>query len=516
MFALLVLASLVLTRVPLAAKYLSIDNVNLALALDKFDPSIHQPQPPGYPFFVLSARAVNLVFHDAEKTFLFASVLVSALCLGVTYFLGRRLFNEWTGKAAVLLLLVNPVFWHTGLDGPLRPNLGLFSLLTAYCAWRSWNGERNFVGWGALALGIGSGFRPDLLAYLGPLWLVSAWAGKHPANVIVRGGIVLSSCVVLWIVSIVYAVGGIGPTIELLRQYSVEQSQGDSVVLGASLRGWLRQVSRLVLWNGLAVIGWVWAKPFYLFAKDRVPLFGRETVFLLVWLVPGWIVQALVHVAAPGHTMFSIPALCIAGAYVLTKGLERWRAAEPALSLAMATNILLFMNVLPLPAAGSTGGLYDAAAVRTFETSLEGIRWIDDIHGTSINEIRDLISTSKGNVVLLAQDVQLQEWFLNWRIARFYFPDLDIRVLADQKKPLEVHRARGSDFKLAGSGDLVEIPVPQQSRILWLAGPDTPLRKAIDATPAIQTRTRVLYADLTAGAKPFQVNGFLITPTDAP
>jgi hypothetical protein len=516
MFALLVLATLVLTRVPLAAKYLSIDNVNLALALDNFDPSIHQPQPPGYPFFVLFSRAVNLLFHDAERTFLVVSVLVSALCLAGTYFLGRRIFDEWTGKAAVLLLLVNPVFWHTGLDGPLRPNLGLFSLLTAYCAWRSWNGERDFVVLGALALGIGSGFRPDLLAYLLPLWLVSAWVGKHPASTIVRSGIVLSSCVVLWVASIVYVVGGVGPTMELLGQYSVDQSQGDSVVLGASLRNWLRQVNRLVLWNGLAVIGWIWAKPLYLFAKNRLPLFGKESVFLLVWVVPGWIVQALIHIAAPGHTMFSIPALCIGGAYVLHKGLERWKAADAGLSIAMAANILLFMNVLPLPAAGSTGGLYDAAAVGTFETSLEGIRWIDGIHGASINEVRDLIASANGPVVLLAQDVQLREWFLNWRIARFYFPDLDIRVMADQKKPLEVHRVSGSEFKIASTGELVSIPIQPQSRILWLAGPDTPLRKAIDSTPAIQARTRVLYTDLAPGAQLFQVNGFVITPTTTP
>src|SRR5262245_30911756 len=125
MFWFLVLALLLVTRLPAAAQYLSIDNVNLAFALDNFDPRIHQPQPPGYPFFVLFARIINFFFHDVEKTFLAVSLLVSALCLPVLYALGKRMFDPWVGKAAVLLLLLNPVFWHSGLDGPLRPNLAL-------------------------------------------------------------------------------------------------------------------------------------------------------------------------------------------------------------------------------------------------------------------------------------------------------------------------------------------------------------------------------------------------------
>src|SRR3954463_12709023 len=41
------------TRIPAMSQYLSIDNANLAFSLDKFDPRPHQPQPPGYPLFVV-------------------------------------------------------------------------------------------------------------------------------------------------------------------------------------------------------------------------------------------------------------------------------------------------------------------------------------------------------------------------------------------------------------------------------------------------------------------------------
>src|ERR1041385_2367287 len=123
MLGILLFALLLLTRLPAMADYFSIDNVNLAFALEKFDPRIHQPQPPGYPFFVLFARIVNVLFRDAERTFAVIAILVSGLCLPAAYLLGQKMFSRWAGAAAVLLLLVNPVFWHSSLDGPLRPHL---------------------------------------------------------------------------------------------------------------------------------------------------------------------------------------------------------------------------------------------------------------------------------------------------------------------------------------------------------------------------------------------------------
>src|SRR5262245_48224756 len=186
-FWIVVFALLLLTRIPVMASYLSIDNVNLAFSLENFDPRIHQPQPPGYPFFVLTGRVLNVIFRDAERTFAAIAIIVSGLCLPIAFILGRRMFSQWAGLAAVFLLLVNPVFWHTSLDGPLRPHLALFSLLTAYCCWRCWNGEKQFAVWSAVALGVGSGFRPDLVAFLFPLWVISAWTGTRSWRAVVQG-----------------------------------------------------------------------------------------------------------------------------------------------------------------------------------------------------------------------------------------------------------------------------------------------------------------------------------------
>src|ERR1700676_3711092 len=92
-FWIVVVALLLLTRIPAMASYLSIDNVNLAFALEKFDPRIHQPQPPGYPFFVFFARILNTVFKDAERTFIVISLLVGVASLYAAFALGTRMFS---------------------------------------------------------------------------------------------------------------------------------------------------------------------------------------------------------------------------------------------------------------------------------------------------------------------------------------------------------------------------------------------------------------------------------------
>src|SRR2546430_10227561 len=112
-FAIPILALLLLTRIPAMASHFTIDNVNLAFSLEKFDPRIHQPQPPGYPFFVFFGRIVNVIFRDAERTFAAISILVSALCLPLIFVLTKKMFSRWAAVAAVFLLLVHSLLWHS-------------------------------------------------------------------------------------------------------------------------------------------------------------------------------------------------------------------------------------------------------------------------------------------------------------------------------------------------------------------------------------------------------------------
>src|SRR5262249_38786634 len=151
-----------------------------------------------------------------------------------------------------------------------------------YCCWRCWNGEKKFALWGAVVLGIGSGFRPDLIAFLFPMWLMSSWVGTKSWRTVLSGCALLSAIALVWTFAVVIAMRGaslkedLQVFTKLMLDYAVDQSKPESVVFGSSVLAWLRQINRLVIWNGLAIVTWIFSVPFYLWRRDRVPLASAQ------------------------------------------------------------------------------------------------------------------------------------------------------------------------------------------------------------------------------------------------
>jgi hypothetical protein len=489
-----------------------VDNVNLAFSLEKFDPRVHQPQPPGYPLFVLFARIVNLLFNDATRTFHVLSILACALTLPLVFDLGTRLFGAPVGGTAVLLLIVNPALWYGSLDSPLRPYLALFSILVAYCSWRCWNGEKSYGMWGALALGVGSGFRPDLGLYLFPVWFVAYWMGTRSAKAVLKGIGVLAGVVLAWLGGMAYMVGGFGELYELNRDYAVLQSSQLTQIIG----GWSRQLSRLIVWNGTAVVGCLWAIPGFLRSPERVKLQSARAVFLMIWLFPGLIFQAWVHVADPGHTLFSIPALCIASAYVIVIGARRVpQLREAMVGAALALNVLLFLGLFSLPAGGEPAGgwrsLRDAFLFRTFETSLGQLRFMDNTARTTLKELREFIPADH-RAAIVSSDMQTVNWFMNWRIARYYLGS-DIWVMNELESPTSVTRVHRDQTLEKMTGDPVRISVPRGGRVLWLIEADGPFHRELKKVQgALQGGTHLWYTDIASDAQPFRVMNVEFVP----
>jgi len=515
-FWIVVFALLLLTRIPAMAAYLSIDNVNLAFSLEKFDPRIHQPQPPGYPFFVLFGRIVNVVFRDAGRTFAAISIMVSGLSLAAAFVLGKKMFSRWAGVAAAFLLLVNPVFWHSSLDGPLRPHLALFSLLTAYCCWRCWNGEKRFAIWGAATLGAGSGFRPDLLAFLFPLWLLSSWVGTKSWRAVLQAFAVLAGIVLVWMGALVIAMGGPQTFLKIMLNYAVDQSRPESVVFGSSTFAWLRQLNRLIIWNGLAVITWIWALPFYFRHRDRLTLGGAQAVFFFIWLVPGLIVQALVHVGAPGHTLFSVAALCVLGGYILSFVQGR----DLVLAAALVVNVMLFLGYFALPVgrgneslSRGNPSLKNAMLYGTYESSIGMVRDLDAITRITLNEIAEFTPKDRPTIII-STNSYVDQFFMNWRIGRYYLPNRDFWILYNDTKKKRAERIRRSALLELRETEPVRVPIFQEGRVLWLIEPGSAIQKQLAAaTQSLKGGKYVFYSDITKDSPAFKVDEFEIVPS---
>lgn len=242
----------------------------------------------------------------------------------------------------------------------------------------------------------------------------------------------------------------------------------------------MRQVNRLFIWNGIALLGGVWVLPWFLRSRERLGLRSPQAAFVAVWLLPGLTLQAFTHVAASGHTLFSTPALCIVTAYILWIGVKELahsnslltQARETALYGAVIFNLLLFLNAFPAPTAPSTGPLtrvWNAVAYGAFETSLDSLRWFDYNTRQSLKDIETFTPRNPNEpAILVSSDVHARTWFMNWRIARYYLPNRDIWVIADQKQPPVAQLIRRDKVIETRTGMPVKIPIPCKGRILWL------------------------------------------------
>src|SRR5690348_6908328 len=115
LFSALLIVFIIVTRWPLAPRYLYyFDSANFALSLDKFDPAIHQPQPPGYALFVGLIRLIHFWVERPEQVLLIAGILAACAATLLIRFFAADMFGRNAGILAAALLASSPVFWFAG------------------------------------------------------------------------------------------------------------------------------------------------------------------------------------------------------------------------------------------------------------------------------------------------------------------------------------------------------------------------------------------------------------------
>jgi hypothetical protein len=227
------------------------------------------------------------------------------------------------------------------------------------------------------------------------------------------------------------------------------------------------------------------------------------------------VVQALVHVAAPGHTLHSVVALCVLGGYMLSLVPAR----DFMLAAALVLNVMLFLDFFPLPlnVGNETSGrqnpsLKNAMLFRTFESSIGMVRNLDDITGTTLTEIAQF--TPKGRpTIIITTDSYHDRFFMNWRIGRYYLRDQDIWVLFDGAQKKRADRIRREATLEKRENLPLRVPIFQEGRILWIIEPDSAIHKQLAATQNLSGGRYVFYSEITKNSPPFKVDDFEIVPS---
>jgi uncharacterized membrane protein len=150
------------------------DSYSFALALEHFDLTLQQPQPPGFPVYVFLGRLFQSLTGEARTALTLLSALSGVALILLVYALGRALYARQPGAAvaATWLVALAPMGWLTA-EKALSDTPGL--ALTVLAVWLLWRGqeESRSLLLGGLVTGLALGLRPQnalpillLLVYL--------------------------------------------------------------------------------------------------------------------------------------------------------------------------------------------------------------------------------------------------------------------------------------------------------------------------------------------------------------
>lgn len=208
-----------------------IDSVNFARALDNFDPSLHQPHPPGYPVYVAVARVVYSLIPDPPKALGLLSALSQALLLLPLFALFTRLGSTPHRAAlASLLLFACPVLWFNGAR-PMSDSLGLlFVVSTQALLLRALDAGAR-LSLASLLAGLSLGVRLQTGLLTLPLWLWVVFkrrGGAAPFLAFATGAFA-------WALPMVVATGGPGEYARAFAEIMGDAARSEPVIVGLTL-----------------------------------------------------------------------------------------------------------------------------------------------------------------------------------------------------------------------------------------------------------------------------------------
>jgi 4-amino-4-deoxy-L-arabinose transferase-like glycosyltransferase len=342
-----------ITRLPFATTNLyAPDSVLYARGMERFDPLDHRPQPPGYLWYILLLRAIDLATNDPNRAMVIVSALAGAATVALVYLLAARLYDERTARVSALFVLTAVTFWAYG--GVAYPYT-LLAALTTLCALLFWRAldpaaSRQMRGLPVLlasaAWGIAIGFRADLAIFLAPLWVFAATRTTKVAAG--ASAAMVAALVGVWVFASAAADGGLTRFLEAVRIQSQFVDDRYSV-FGNGPIALYRNTYELArfLGRGLYFLIPLAAVTLISVEARRVELRDRSrTLFMILWTFAPLPFYLLIHVGEYGYIFSMLPGLAILaarGAIALAKGLRMPRTFKWIVAVVVLGNAAIFL-----------------------------------------------------------------------------------------------------------------------------------------------------------------------------
>jgi hypothetical protein len=378
-------------------KLYDLDSVNFALAMERFDPRVHQPHPPGYPLYIALARAVNHFCHDANLSLVILSIMASCGAIVYVYKLALRWFGIDEARAAAILFLLSPSGWFHGTVALTYSLEAFFSAALGYLCWKIEQSQTRWIVPTGVILGVSAGVRPSSLLFLGPLYLYSLrnarWSGR------LTGIAALALTGIAWFLPTILAAGGAGVYFDALESlWRIVPSK--NTLFNSSPA---TSIARLCFLVFMVVLNFGIASFAVISAMMRkIPSDTAKIRFTLVWIMPAICFFTLIffQFINSGYLLLLSPPACLWLGLWTADWYRRCSKAIRAavLSLFVATNVSVFL-VAPLYCSYKS--------IRHFESELEDVQ-------SSLPKLG-----SPNDTLVIGFDSH----FLGYRHAGYYLPE---------------------------------------------------------------------------------------------
>jgi hypothetical protein len=329
------------------------DSVQFALAIEKYDITVHQPHPPGYFLYVMLGRFLNFFIEDANSVFITISIIFSGFTVIAIYYLGKELYNNKTGLLAAAVAITSPSLWFHGEVALSYIVEAFFSTAVAFLCWKVYKGKHKYLWLSVIALGIAGGIRQNTIIFLLPLWFFSV--KKVPMRKIIPSIGLLGLVCLLWFAPMVWITGGWDAYFGAFRELwlfntghvSVFEKGLDSFKVFSST---LFYFTFYGIGAGIPVLG---LAAYSLIRHRRLKMLEMSRVlFFTSWILPSVLFYLLIfiHLSNPGYVLIFLPALFILVAssiVYISDELKQFSKSEFFLQITLvliAINMIMFFS----------------------------------------------------------------------------------------------------------------------------------------------------------------------------
>ena len=270
------------TRFLFRSHYLyDLDSVNFALAIERFDPRVHQPHPPGYFLYICLGRLLNALLHNANLALVVLSIAASCGVAVMIYLMTLDWFGPRAARFSGLLFLFSPLAWFHGTVALTYSVEAFFSALLGYLCWRVACGSGTVILPASILLGVAAGVRPSSLLFLGPLFLFSLRNTALKQRFI--GLAALSLTLLAWFLPMIYASGGFGVYFGALLSLWQAVPAKDTVFNSSPATSIARACTIVFIY--MLCFGAASLAPLGM-RYSAVPVNRQQKVFTFVWIIP--------------------------------------------------------------------------------------------------------------------------------------------------------------------------------------------------------------------------------------